>query len=110
MELELTIRFRNVEELQEVISKLKSQVIPPPTATVVSEGVSSTVKVISEDVPNEQVHATCEYCKKEFVPTRNSQRTCSKKCYMADYWSKHRKGPDGKIELKDNMPEVKKKK
>ncbi len=119
MELEVKMRFDSMEEFQKVFSIFNLPIIPPPTAVAVSEAsgiapeqsIPIVVPVLEASgiIPE---HAICECCGDDFIIETNRKKkptTCSKRCYQVQYWKVHRKSKDGKIMLKDQEKEVKKK-
>jgi len=100
MKAELHLSFDNIGELKRCVDLLSPNSIP--VKVIVEPEIIPVVKKDPEPVPSIAIpqifHCALTECGKEFEKQSASQRHCSKRCYMKDYWktykSKKNKPPE----------------
>jgi hypothetical protein len=60
------------------------EVAPPPLQQ----------EAVPEPCTKEEVYLDCIVCGQRFLQTRKGKTTCSKECYMKDYWKHYKPGPN----------------
>jgi predicted nucleic acid-binding Zn ribbon protein len=121
MKILLSVEINDLKEIDDVIQalrNLKGELQPKEESVIESIPVLPAPEEPADRTPDRPMepfeHAMeeitssrkCIVCGEEFDPPMETSKTCSKKCYMKDYFSKR---PNSKIDpdLAANLQEIK---